>query len=76
MDGKREIFDKMTPKIVKAFPRQEMVVSKAGKGENFGKKEILGKLIIAKAKPAKKAVKEFPVAALRASICMPAMLQL
>ena len=33
-----------------------------------GKKEIFGKMCIVKAKPAKKIVKAFPVAALKASI--------
>merc|ERR1719325_191994 len=33
-----------------------------------GKKEVFGKMMIVKAKPAKKIVKAFPVAALKASI--------
>merc|ERR1719388_751409 len=33
-----------------------------------GKKEIFGKMVMVKAKPAKKVVKAFPVAALKASV--------
>merc|ERR1712051_1002002 len=42
--------------------------------QKAGKREIFGKMTIVKAKPAKKIVKAFPVAALKASICTPAML--
>merc|ERR1711862_906139 len=61
-----------TKEVVKTgkftLPGLCMIKTRMKPAQKAGKREIFGKVVVVKAKPAKKIVKAFPVAALRKSV--------